>query len=487
MALNDLDLMEMILTYDKEGRITFANPRAKRELGYPKGLDGLFVKNIFIKEDESKVDPNDYRTPCELTGMVAYRRNNTCFPVNIRFHPAKDEEQDSYLLAINIQAQSNLERELLALRAEVSSQQTSHNEFMANMTHELRTPINGIRGHVSAMLESSTNAGDRKSYAIIQKCCADMSFIIDNFLDFSKLHAGKMNLKMDVFNIYELMNHLVTANLPIINEKGLRIILNVADNVPKEVVGDANRLGQILGNLIANAIKFTDIGFVGIDVSQHEVSGEQVEIFFVVRDTGIGIPPDQVDKLFKSFSQIDGSSTRNYGGTGLGLMISKELVGLMGGNIRVESTPGKGSIFSFNVFLRTAENIEPPPAEIPYEPPATVSVAGQELFEETLKNITLERSREVDSAYRFGTADNIREVRKKCAILILAIEVEAWEKAEVYIENIKKLLRGSPEDLRKLIFRLGMAARREEDEKCHLHYQAMMERLNEEYAKWDKT
>ena len=307
-----------------------------------------------------------------------------------------------------------------------------------------------------------------------------MSYIIDNILDFSKLEAGKFELSDAVFDLYELLNHIVAANLAVINEKGLRIILNIADNVPREVCGDEVRLRQILNNLVSNAIKFTDIGHVGIDVNRQGQSGNETELFFVVRDTGIGIPPEQMDKLFKSYSQVDGSSTRKYGGTGLGLMISKELIGLMGGNIHVESTPGRGSSFSFDIHMKRADQAAAQVVREEEDAPPIINVAHGDLYENILQNWTFEQFREVDPIFQFATPENISEVEKRCRILILAIELEAWEKAETNIETLKKLVKDGPEDLKKLLFRLGMAARREEGDKSRKTYQAMMARLEEE-------
>ena len=482
-----LNLMEMLFFHDDKGHILSANQKALDELGYDteSELTGVFLGDIFVAEDGGQVDFRGEAPPGDASGLVAYRKNRTCFPVHIRLLRMADKEGARYLVALNVQTQANLEKEVLSLKKEAQILRKERNEFISNMTHELRTPVNGIRGHIQAMLGVSTNADDRKTYGIIQKCCEDMSYIINNILDFSKLEAGKMDLEYAAFDLYELLNHIVTANLPLVSEKGIRILLNIADNVPREVWGDEVRIGQILNNLLSNAIKFTDIGHVGIDVNKHGQYGDEIELFFVVRDTGIGIPPGQMDKLFKSFSQVDGSSTRKHGGTVLGLMISKELVGLMGGTITVESMPEKGSSFSFELHLKipgegaTLPNTD---NEESYDHGAVHGLVDTNLYENILQNLNYDEAHEIDTLYQFGSPDNERELRKKCDILILALELTAWDALELGVANLKKLLKGAPEDINKLLFRLGMAVRREEEEKCRKYYQAMMERLEEIYA-----
>jgi len=484
MKLDNLNLIEIILSYNNEGKILDSNKQAQMELGYTDEIKGPRINDIFVSEVGCDTEILDVKEPRELTGFVAYRKNRTCFPVYMRILPGVGENGENFILALNMMTQSTLEKEILALKLEAENFQQNRNEFIANVTHELRTPVNGIRGHISAMLHGSTNASDRKTYSIIQKCCEDMTAIISNILDFSKLEAGKFELENEVFNIYELLNHVVATHLAVVNEKGIRIILNVADNVPKELFGDGLRLGQVLNNLVSNAVKFTDIGYVSIDVNKHGQFGDDVELFIMVRDTGIGIPPEQMDKLFKSFSQVDGSSTRKYGGTGLGLMIARELVGLMGGGIQVESSPDKGSSFSFNVRMKIPGfiNDNKKEEETVFSQASDINVVNLNLYENILQNLTFDNYRDVDSVYHFGTLDNVKEVRKKCNTLILALELEAWDKAETISENLKKLLNEGPDDIKKLVFRLGMAVRREEYEKSRIQYENLIERLDEEYG-----
>jgi hypothetical protein len=309
-----------------------------------------------------------------------------------------------------------------------------------------------------------------------------MTVHIGNILDFSKLEAGKFELSEVVFDLHELFDHIVATNIANINEKGLRIILNVAADVPREVYGDDIRIRQILNNLLSNAIKFTDVGFVGIDVSKQNLHGDEIELFVRVSDTGIGISAEYMDKLFKSFSQADASSTRKYGGTGLGLMITKELVELMGGAIAVESVEGKGSNFTFTIHLKVGEHLTAAKEEKEKRGlPLLHKKDDKAQFESILKGVNFD-IRSADSLYQFGTAENVRESRRIAEILILALELAAWDKAEKNLEHLKRLTEGAPEDLKKKLTHLGMAVRKEDKEKSFHNHALVVELLEEEYG-----
>lgn len=451
------DTIEMIFTYDQEGKINFCNRPAREELGYGEDILGLPVSSVFtnIAENGQKDLISHISEITESSDMVAYRKNGTCFPVFLRWSP-------DTLTALNITVFKNMEKEMLMLKAEAEEMRRLRNEFVANMTHELRTPVNGIKGHASAMLAEVSAADQKRTLEIIQRCCDDMTSIINNILDFSKLEAGKFELNETRFDLYELLDHVIATNVAIINEKGLRTVLNIADNVPRYVMGDDLRLGQILNNLISNAVKFTDAGFIRIDVNKHLQYKEEIELFFMVRDSGIGILPEDKDRLFESFSQVDSSLTRKHGGTGLGLVITKELVEMMGGNIRVDSQKGEGSNFSFVVRLKTTESDESPNNIHPF-PESADNIFGIDEPQE--------------SVYRFGSPENSVEIKRKTQKLILALELEAWEKAENIAAGLKKLITEGPEDIRKLLFRLEMAIRKEDENKSREWFEKLEDAL----------
>lgn len=293
-----------------------------------------------------------------------------------------------------------------------------------------------------------------------------MSAIINNILDFSKLEAGKFTLEQKEFDFYQMVNHAVETNITAINSKGLHIMVNIDKTIPSYLIGDELRLTQILNNLLSNAVKFTSVGYINIEVTKTVQFDDEIELFFVVSDTGIGVSQEEKDKLFKSFSQVDASITRKYGGTGLGLAITRQLVELMHGSIHLESEKGKGSSFSYSVRLHVAQNKKE-------------ENSVREQFEFINQNQDMSKFDNIGEIFHFGTEENHQEIRNKMEKLIICMEVGAWDKAETFSHNIKELVEEGPQDLKKTAFRLEMNVRKEKYEKALEQYNSLKELLEE--------
>ncbi len=269
----------------------------------------------------------------------------------------KENDKQVVLTFIDISRRKQRERELLEARRMAEAASNTKTQFLANMSHEIRTPINGMTGMINLTLMSDLTEEQRSNLQLAKQCSEDLLRIINDILDYAKLENGKMTIERIGMDLPALLERVGKIHGNVIRGKGLEFIVRVDENLPKFICGDPLRLRQILHNLLSNALKFTVQGSITVGARVVRRGIRQV-LEFYVEDTGIGMNTRQQEKLFKPFSQVDGSTTRKFGGTGLGLMIVKELVTAMGGEISVISRPGEGSRFTFTIPLELAEKAE---------------------------------------------------------------------------------------------------------------------------------
>ncbi|MBA4116845.1 MAG: PAS domain S-box protein, partial [Rubrobacter sp.] len=354
-------LKEGIVVCDTEGNLTLFN-QATRE------LHGIPEKKVAPDEwaDQYDLYQADGRTPMRKEDIPLFRafsgevvrdvemviapKNGparTLLANGQAFYDPEDSKLGAVVAMHDITERKLAEQELKQAKEVADAANLAKSEFLANMSHEIRTPMNGVIGMTELLLGTELSSQQRRYVEIARSSGDVLLALLDDILDFSKIEAGKVRVETVDFDLPALVGDTFAVFGERAREKGLELASFVGDDVPTFVAGDPFRIRQVLTNLLSNAVKFTEGGLVSLGVERVEERGEVVTVRFEVVDTGIGITDEQRTRLFQPFSQADASTTRRYGGTGLGLAISEQLVGMMGGEMGVESVPGEGSTFSF--------------------------------------------------------------------------------------------------------------------------------------------
>jgi len=287
----------------------------------------------------------------------------------------KSEADYINMVVIDVTKQKETEEKLSKAIVDANAAYKTQAEFLANMSHEIRTPINGILGMLQLTLMAEDLQADYRDNLITAKNCADTLLrLINDILDISKLEAGKYKIKEETFDIRTAIEDTVAAQVPIATNKGLQLDCSFGSNIPKLVRGDGQRIQQVLNCLLSNAIKFTSEGSVRVKIASMDDGDNKIKIRMAVADTGIGISEANMSKLFIRFSQVDASDTRKYGGSGLGLVITKQIVELMGGNITVQSKEDIGSTFIVEIPLKVIKAADAADEFLKEEEPAVFSI-----------------------------------------------------------------------------------------------------------------
>ena len=351
-----------IVTIDQNQDIVASNPAFHKMFGFEEAelqgnnLDSLIAKGT---ENDKALAYSKQVSGGETVQQITQRNRKDGSLVDVELFgvPVAVDGSAMGALAIYQDISQRIEAENTIIAAKEAAEEATRakSEFLANMSHEIRTPLNAIVGMAGLLLDTDLS-NNQKEYAETIRGGSDaLLSIINDILDFSKIEAGKMDLEEQSFDLRDCVESSLDLLAPIAADKGLELAYQFYKSVPEGIVGDVTRLRQILVNLLGNAIKFTEKGEIVVTVQSHILDAGKHEIRFEVRDTGIGISEEGQKRLFRSFSQVDSSTTRKYGGTGLGLTISQQLASMMGGRMWVESEVGKGTSFFFTILAHKGD------------------------------------------------------------------------------------------------------------------------------------
>jgi len=365
ISSNSKDMLT-IFEANEEARCVYVSPSCKEVLGYePEELIGLSpfqmmpydqaeeLKRVYLKK---LLEGESVRTESQLLKL-----DGTFVWVEALSQPIYNEHGQILTFQASVRdisERKRFEKQLQEEKEKAEASTLAKSQFLSIMSHEIRTPMNAIIGLTNIMLEERPRKNQLEKLNLLKFSGENLLSLINDILDYSKIEAGKVELENITFNLPDILQKYVTLSESRAADKGIDLKVNIPTQIPSVIMGDPTRLGQVLNNLIGNAIKFTEKGIVTLEVTPIQVSDEECVIHFSVKDTGIGIKEDKLSSIFENFTQASSDTTRKYGGTGLGLSIAKKLLQLMGSEIKVMSEFGVGTEFTFAIPFKVAKELE---------------------------------------------------------------------------------------------------------------------------------
>jgi two-component system, sensor histidine kinase and response regulator len=350
-----------IFGMDMNGLMTFMNPAVPAILGYSEEemrgqpFHALIHHHYPDGREFPRSECRMFQTvldgqPRVVDDEVFWTTDGSAIPVEYSTNAIRKngETVGTVVVFHDITERKRFQAEIMQAKAVAEEATLAKSRFLANMSHEIRTPMNAIIGMSHLAMQTPLNPKQRNYIEKVHRASENLLVIINDILDFSKIEAGKLSMEKIGFRLEDVMDNVATLIAAKAHDKAIELLFNTAPDVPTALLGDPLRLGQVLINLANNAVKFTEKGDIVMGIENVSQTATETELHFWIRDTGIGMTPEQCTRLFGSFSQADASTTRKFGGTGLGLAISKKLIEMMNGHIWVESEPGKGSTFHFH-------------------------------------------------------------------------------------------------------------------------------------------
>jgi PAS domain S-box-containing protein len=427
-----LEMVEaMIIVSDEEGNVIYSTPSVEKMLGYKvKDIMGdKWWKVTYENQQEAQQVKNAiynyiFLNKTDFTDISKRKIKTATGDYKwIEWQISKGANGTYISIGTDISQRISSELELKKAKETAEQSLKVKNEFLANMSHEIRTPLNAVIGFTDLLLESQLTEEQRSHLETMRNSGEILLSLINNVLDLSKMESDKLKIEKIPFNLHKSFNTVLKLMKLKADEKGISLDLKIEPNIPINVIGDPTRMEQILLNLIGNAVKFTNEGSIQVTLKQLSETADTSEIYFEVKDTGIGIISNKINTVFGAFSQAKSDTSRIYGGTGLGLTIVKKLVGLLNGTIKVESKFGEGSVFKITLPLKkdmVNANLEEKQRDFSMEKPLELSIL---LVEDNKTNQLLAKTRlerwkcEVDIAN--NGIEGVKKVQQKMYDLIL--------------------------------------------------------------------
>lgn len=361
------NVVDGILTFNSEGKIQSFNPQMQQIFGRTATeAIGQPVSLLSPGQGAQKVDFQQiYETQLrgaanlDLIETLGINVQGEVFPIDLSVSMMQTARGGLYIAIVrDISARKQFEAELIDAKEKAEQAAIAKSQFLSTMSHEIRTPMNAVIGLTNLMIQEDPRPDQLENLKILKFSGENLLVLINDILDFNKIEAGKIEFESIDFSLRDVANSIKKSLGIRASEKGVGLQILMDSDIPEVVQGDPVRLSQILNNLVGNAVKFTDEGKVTVKIEVRQDTAAAVRVDFSIRDTGIGIPPEKIAHIFESFTQSNSTITRKYGGTGLGLAITQRLVGLMGSDVKVVSTPGEGSTFSFSLVFQKSELTE---------------------------------------------------------------------------------------------------------------------------------
>lgn len=469
----------MVLLYDERGNILQWNLPAEQSLNkdghlHQMNMTELIPNIFFLYGSQVYVSPENININVKA---LLHPRCGACIPAELKINYREVKEVTIGICVVHDLSERmeyNIEKNEIMNHMTKAVQKRT--EYLAQITHDLKTPVNGIYGLAEALELHTVNEEERECLKLMKACCKHMKGMIDQVLEHEELVHGGCVLQEEYVDLYRVIENTVSIHRMMAEKEGLQLYVNVSDHIPRIIYTDRKKIVEIMNNLLTNAIKFTQIGFISINVMLAHMENSILTILFMVQDTGCGIKPERQKEIFEPFHHEDSHRNQHYGGTGLGLTIVKSLVEVFKGSMKVESIPGAGSKFYFTI--KTKLENDPAQKGIDHVPAGDdMEELAQRMEETLLLEVEKKHFHKIMKAKTFGTKENRMEIVHNIQNIYQEVELEQWELVEHNLMRLKLLIPESQSEIREQLLRAELSARRKDSKKTRIYVSMLEKRI----------